>query len=402
MHYRSFLPRVTVMKFWRMVMCLALGVGACLGPALAQAAADTGISVQPYLQNPAADAVTILWQTTQPAYGWVEYGLTEQLGLMQDWVIDGLRNANTTAHRVRLSGLEAGKTYYYRIGYKPIESFGPYKVVFGEQRYTPIQQFTLPAANKAQVTCCFLNDLHNNYPLYERLSVQVRALAPDAVFFNGDCFADTPSQDVALRALRTYTAGCDAASRPTFFIRGNHEIRGAYARQLGQLFEYPEGKSYFAWSFGPVRFIVLDCGEDKEDAHVEYSGLNDFRKFREEQAQWLRQEINSASFKQATYRILVHHMPLYLPDPTRPNLARALWEPVLATAPIDLAISAHTHRNNIVATHAMGNPYPLVIGGGSDETYATLIVLQADAQSCRISIRDVNGKELKAITIPKR
>jgi len=382
------------------VALFCLAVGAWFTPAVAQTAA--GISVQPYLQNPTTDAVSILWNTTLPAYGWVEYGLSEALGLKQDWVIDGLRNANTTAHRVRLIGLEAGKPYYYRVGYTPVESFGGYKVVFGEPCYTPIRQFKLPPADQAQVTCCFLNDIHNNYPLYARLSAQVRTIAPDAVFFNGDCFANPPRQDSVLKALSIYNDGCDAASRPAFFLRGNHETRDAYARQLKQHFEYPEGEYYFAWSLGPVRFIMLDCGEDKDDSDAAYSGMTDFTGYREAQARWLREELKSAAFQQATYHILVHHIPLYTTNTNRPTLARPLWEPVLKDAPIDLAISGHTHKNNLVDTNAMGNPYPLLIGGGPSIESATLIVLQADAQSCRVSMRDVDGKELKAITIPKR
>jgi hypothetical protein len=69
---------------------------------------------QPYLQNPTEGSVTIMWHTYKPAYGWVEYGKTDTLGIYADMVNDGLRNANTTIHKVPLTNLEPGSTYYYR------------------------------------------------------------------------------------------------------------------------------------------------------------------------------------------------------------------------------------------------------------------------------------------------
>ncbi len=74
------------------------------------------------------------------------------------------------------------------------------------------------------------------------------------------------------------------------------------------MFDYPDNKFFFAMTAGPVRFIFLDCGEDKSDDHREYSALNDFTGYREKQKQWLQQEVKSAAFLEAKYRILIHHI----------------------------------------------------------------------------------------------
>lgn len=57
----------------------------------------------PYLQNPSQNGVTIMWHTKQPAYGWVEYGKTDQFGEKADFVTDGMRGANTTLHKISLT-----------------------------------------------------------------------------------------------------------------------------------------------------------------------------------------------------------------------------------------------------------------------------------------------------------
>jgi predicted phosphodiesterase len=355
----------------------------------------TALAVAPYLQNPTSAGVTILWRTAAPAYGWVEYGETAKLGKKQDLVVDGLRAAYTQDHRVRLTGLAAGKTYFYRVGYRIIDSFGAYKTVLEEPRFSPVYQFRLPAPGQPKITCCFLNDLHNNYRSFGRALPLLRQAKPDVVIFNGDCFADTASEAQAVKGLQVYNEGAGAASRPVFYLRGNHETRGAYARQLRLHFDYPGGQSYFALTLGPVRFVVLDCGEDKSDDHKEYSGLNDFSGFRQTQAEWLRGELNSAAFKQAKYHVLVHHIPLYGHDVNK--FSYALWSPILKGAPIDLAINAHTHSPLVMQPGAAGNPYPVVIGGGPKQP--TLITLAADSRQCRVTLRDCDGKELGSVEI---
>ena len=82
-------------------------------------------------------------------------------------------------------------------------------------------------------------------------------------------------------------------SVPYYFARGNHETRGAFARELIRYLSFPDDRYYFAQSIGPVRLIVLDSGEDKDDSSKEYFGLADFDRYRSVQQEWLRHEIAS-------------------------------------------------------------------------------------------------------------
>ncbi len=52
---------------------------------------------------------TVKWQTNEPARGKVEYGVTTDYGQVVE------ESELSTEHAVRLSGLSAGKTYYFRI-----------------------------------------------------------------------------------------------------------------------------------------------------------------------------------------------------------------------------------------------------------------------------------------------
>lgn len=350
-------------------------------------------ATEPYLQNPMEKSVSIMWQTKGPAYGWVEYGKSDTFGMKADRVIDGMRNANTTLHKVRLTHLEPGSTYFYRVCLKPIVKFAPYKVDFGDIVYSEMYTFKSVAAATPQVSCVIFNDLHNNYTLFNGLCHALGDRDYQFSIFNGDCFSDPHSQGDVLEALTVFNKGVSAYSRPSLYIRGNHEIRGAYARDLKELFDFPDNEYFFAVTAGPIRFIFLDCGEDKSDDHREYSGLNDFTGYREKQKEWLKKEVLSEAFLRAKHRILIHHIPLYNHNNRGISVfSRTSWSPVLDSAAIDVAISGHTHRYGFVPTKEAGNPYPVLIGGGRKLETATVIIVSATEEQLRIEVLNASGE----------
>jgi hypothetical protein len=211
--------------------------------------------------------------------------------------------------------------------------------------------------------------------------------------FNGDCFSDPPSEDAFLEALTIYNKGILAHSRPPLYIRGNHETRGAFARDMKKILDFPDNEYFFAMTAGPVRFLFLDCGEDKADEHPEYSGLNDFTGYRAKQQKWLKEEVRSEAFRKAQFRILVHHIPLHnYQDRGISTFSHTLWTPVLDAAPIDIALSGHTHEYNFLPANEAGNNYPVLIGGGNRVKDATAIVLSATEEQLCIKVLNAYGE----------
>jgi predicted phosphodiesterase len=377
-------------KIILMAVCL---LSCC--PAFLRAEEASLFRTEPYLQNLAAESVTIMWHTEIPAYGWVEYGKTDAFGEKADRVVDGLRSANTTNHKVRLSALDPGATYHYRVCFKPIVKFTPYKVDFADAVHSRTNVFETVSTDRKRVSCVIFNDLHNNYALFNRLCDAVAETDYQFSIFNGDCFSDPKSETAVLEALTVYNEGVSADSRPPLFIRGNHETRGAFARDLKKMFDFQDDEYFFAATVGPIRFIFLDCGEDKADEHLEYSGLNDFTGYRSRQAEWLKKEVESDAFLKARHRVLVHHIPLYNhQDKGISTFSKALWAPVLDAAPIDIAIHGHTHKYDFIPAGTAGNPYPVLIGGGKVINAATVIVLSATDEQLDITVLNDNGEIL--------
>jgi hypothetical protein len=336
-----------------------------------------------------------MWHSEKPAYGWVEYGRTEGLGKKADLVLDGLRHANTTLHKVKLANLEPGAAYYYRVGFKPITRFSAYKTDFADTVYSKTRMFKTIPADSPRVSCVIFNDLHNNETLFNSLCETLGDTHYQFSIFNGDCFSDPSSKGDFLRTLGIYNQGISAHSRPALYIRGNHETRGAFARDLKTMFDFPDNEYFFAMTAGPIRFIFLDWGEDKPDEHWAYSGLNDFTGYRNRQKGWLKEEVKSDAFRKAKYRVLVHHIPLHSrrnSDDSRDS--RSLWSSVLDDVPIDLAINGHVHRFSFIPANEAGNNYPILIGGGNKVEGATVMVLSATVERLSIEVLNASGETI--------
>ena len=352
--------------------------------------ADELFLTQPYVQNPVNNGITIMWETTIPAYSWVEYG-TDKANLKRvRLIIDGQAEFNESIHKIRLDNLTPGQTYYYRVCSQEILQYKAYSKKFGNIAQSDFYSFTMPEADTDSFTAIIFNDLHQRGNVFQALLKQVENVNYDFVVFNGDCIDDPANHEQATRFVKLLTESVHGDRIPTFFMRGNHEIRNAYSIGLRKHLDYVGGKTYGAFNWGDTRIVMLDCGEDKTDDHKEYSGLNDFTQLRHEQVGFLQEELASKAFKKADKRILIHHIPLYGCD----NLCKDLWEPLMKKAPFHVAINAHTHQFAHHPKGSLGNNYPVIIGGGNSLKNATVMILEKKKRELKIKVLNTEGKIL--------
>lgn len=232
--------------------------------------ADKIFRTEPYLQNPVGNGVTVMWQTTVPAYSWVEYGTDKNQLKKARTIVDGQVICNDLQNKIRLNDLEPGKTYYYRVCSQEIMLYQAYKKIFGETAVSDFHTFTLPESSTSDFTAIIFNDLHKHSETLQALYNQVKGVDYDFVIFNGDCIDDPANHDEATHFLSELNETVGAADVPVFYLRGNHEIRNAYSIGLRKLFDYVGDKTYGAFNWGDTRIVMLDCGEDKPDDHWVY------------------------------------------------------------------------------------------------------------------------------------
>lgn len=359
--------------------------------------ADKIFRTKPYLQNPIGNGVTVMWETTVPAYCWVEYGTdTTQLKRART-IVDGQVVCNNKLHKIRINDLIPGQKYYYRVCSQEILLYQAYKKVFGNTAQSDFSEFTLPETDTDSFTAIVFNDLHQHTKTFRALCKQIQNINYDFVVFNGDCVDDPVDHEQATTFISELTEGVRSDRIPTFFMRGNHEIRNAYSVGLRDHYDYVGDKTYGSFNWGDTRIVMLDCGEDKLDSHWVYYDLNDFTQLRNEQVDFLKEELSAKDFKKAKKRILIHHIPLYGNDGK--NLCADLWTKLLEKAPFNVSLNAHTHTYAYHPKGELGNSYPVIIGGGYKMDSATVMILEKKKDELRIKVLNVKGDVLLDITV---
>ncbi|HEG42994.1 MAG TPA: metallophosphoesterase family protein [Phycisphaerales bacterium] len=338
----------------------------------------------PYLQNPSETSMTVMWITDAKCTSWLEYGTSDALDRKAFNSRHGLIDADQTLHRISIDGLSPGKEYKYKVSSKEILKFEPYKVTYGQATTSDTYNFRTLAGNKESMSFIVLNDIHQRNDILASLIKLSESKAYDLVFLNGDILGHIEDQPQIINHVLKPCSDLFAKNIPFIYVRGNHEARGKYARMLGNYLATPSGNYYYSFDHGPVHFIVMDGGEDKEDSHWAYSGLVDFDRYRDQQKIWLEKEIQSELFKKAVFRIVLMHIP---PTPSKKHGGDDLynkWGPLFDQGKIDLVISGHTHKYAVMAPEAGVRDYPIVIGGSSKKGQAT--VIRADVGRSKLNI----------------
>lgn len=356
-------------------------------------AASNLFRTKPYLQNPTEGGITVMWQTTVPAHCWVEYGTDKNNLKKARTLVNGQAMCNNTIHKVRIPDLQPGQTYYYRVCSQEILLYQAYKKVFGHTAQSDFSHFTLPATDQTDFTAVIFNDLHQQAGTMHALCKQLKGVQYDFVVFNGDCVDDPVNRDQATKYISILNEAVGGDSIPTFFMRGNHEIRNAYSIGLQNHYDYVGGRTYGAFSWGDTRVVMLDCGEDKPDDHWVYYGLNDFTQLRNEQVDFLKQETASKAFKKSDKRILIHHIPLYGND-SEYNPCAKLWDGALSKAPFNVCLNGHTHQYAYHPKGSLGNHFPLIVGGGPGIDNATVVILEKRAKVLKAKVINAKGEIL--------
>lgn len=349
------------------------------------------VRTNPYLQNPTNGGITVLWQTNTPSHSWVEWGTDTSSMQRAQTLIAGQVICNNYLNKIRLENIQGGQKYYYRIVSREITSYGAYGKSFGGEYRSQVYEFKLPKITDTDFKALVFNDLHQKFATMDALKKVIEAKDYNFVIFNGDCVDDPSSESQAISAISYFNDAVNASEKPVLFIRGNHEIRGAFSMGFTTLFDYAGGQSYGAMNWGDTRFVILDCGEDKPDDTPVYYGLNDFKGFREDQLKFIQKEHSSSEFKKAKKRILIHHMPLWgLEEEYNPCLA--LWGKELNGKSYNVAINGHTHQSALhLPGSEWGNNFPVIIGGGYDQSSATVMLVNKAGEKLSVDCYNMQG-----------
>ena len=221
----------------------------------------------------------------------------------------------------------------------------------------------------------------------------------DFVTLNGDMVGAVDNEEVLFSEYIDNTVNLFATETPIIWVRGNHEVIGAYADSMYDYFPNSNNQYYYMFMVGNIAFLVLDSGEyilDEEWENEYGKGLARFEPYRKEEAKWIAEVTQSDQFRNADFRIaFLHICPLYGQSTIKKEL-HEVFSPVLNNVNIDLMLSGHHHD---YAYHPSNDQidYPVIING--DESLLRCNITKDEIQ---ISIRDIKLNKTITHSFPKK
>ena len=364
-----------------------------LSAALTASAQSFTFNHGPYLQDPAEDGMSVFFTTSDRAFSWVEVRKDDGTDLGRFATCrDGLLDAYTTTHAIRIDGLQPATTYSYRLVSKQMTSFKPYSITYGDSIATPWYSFRTLDPKARRVTFLVVNDGHNDAGKLRTLLQAFPLDSVDMVFYNGDMISYYDNPATPYDGFLDVSTELFAKHKPFVYVRGNHETRGSLARHYHTLVGTSGDRFYRTLRVGNTAFVLFDTGEDKPDDTPVYGGINDFDGYRTQQAEWFRTQVmKDRVFRRARHKIVLMHIPPVV-TPGIPageehgnvQLHREL-APLFSKAGIDLTLCGHTHHHYHYAAGEQGSQFPVYI----NDNHSALLVTVADDG---ITVRCINDK----------
>ena len=363
---------------------MTLLLTALLTTAAALAQPRIRIEHGPYLQNVTEEGFTVVWNSTADAAGWVELAPDDgshfyaaERPKFHDSHLGRQRIGRM--HSVRISGLQPGTTYRYRIMQRGVVlNEGNKRVILDEG---------------------FGNDIHSQDSVFRRLIRSAPEEKPDFLCLNGDLATQIETGQTLWDAcLASASEILTPAGIPLVPVRGNHENRGVCSGCWSDFFPTPTGETYYTFRRGPAFFLVLDGCEDKPDSDIRYYGLGDWDTYRQREAAWLKKVVESEEFRTAPVRIvLIHMIPGGKASWYGEQQIRRLFVPELVGKGIDVMLCGHYHRYQWIDDGSRGVDFPILVNSNVDR-----LAVSADASGIDLKVFDTAGKLVKQHRIDKK
>ncbi len=259
----------------------------------------------PWLLNPSYTSMSVNWITRLNCAAGIEYREKGTEPYTRVWHSSyGLPAFLSDTHLFHLTGLKPATEYEYRL----INALGTYDspytgTVVGRETYT----FKTLDPNLSSYRVFVTSDIHGACrlcldPMYERTGATNCCL----YFLLGDNVEDNMT-----RARYYVTFGylddiCRlwGASRPTAFLRGNHDCWGREATAWSDYFGRPDNRGYYSIAQGPALFILFDPARDRtrSEAAAEVTEA-----YMQEQLAWFKALKATPEWRNAKFRIGMCH-----------------------------------------------------------------------------------------------
>lgn len=315
----------------------------------------------------------------------------------------GVLSSEKNYARIRIPQNALDQTKKYYVTYKEAINRKGYFSEIGERQ---IEGFEFKPLTKTEnINIYHIGDVHYGYD-FAKLTAQYFGDDTDLFIFNGD-IGEVETVDNYYETIE-FVAQVTGGKIPAIFTRGNHDARGKLAERYTDFFPSNGKNTYYKFSIGCLKGLVLDCGEDKKDDHYDkkypmpwvYNGVNNFSAFRRRELKWL-QNTNFNEDGKITFAIS-HICPVMTTKKhgTCFDIERecyAEWSRELERLGIKFMVTAHEHHCWIADKdyefNTQQHSYPVIVGS---KLYRERYVKREGEQHSRVVVDNFYGA---AITV---
>lgn len=330
---------------------------------------------------------SIVFSTNDEGTAWAEYTYNGKSYRIYDHT-GGRKNADSKIHSISVP-YEHLRNNTYSVGStRVIEQFS-----YGSRTGKTVtsEDYTFSYNDGAKQTWLVISDWHT---MLDTAYKAIESLGSDydAVILLGDATPGLDFEQQAISNIVQFGGEVSKGTKPVLYVRGNHETRGAYANKLPDALGLEQ--LYYSADIGPYSFIVLDSGEDKDDSHIEYGGMNDYNTYRADMTEWLK----GVRTKNEKVIALSHSWRI---SDVEPELSAAGWAELdrLGTR---LLLSGHEHQCRFIGDaddreRELKAKYPDIIGyidGGKQDKDFIASMLILDEKGFEIKAADNSGNSI--------
>lgn len=312
---------------------------------------------------------------------------------------NGILRSNTSTHRMIVPMEVLDREKKYTVCFRRMIERKPYRSETGEIEY---YESGFRPVTQSPVHIYHISDSHNQVenPV---TAGQYFGENLDLLVLNGDI--PNHSGEIAfLTTIHQIASEITNGEIPVVFSRGNHDTRGIYAENIADHTPTRNGASYYSFRLGHIWGLVMDCGEDKPDDHVEYGHTICCEAFRRRETAYLKAVIANAKEEYeaegVTNRLVIVHNPFTqtfeppfdIEQETFGEWAQLLREHIKP----QLMLCGHVHRCYISKPGCerdhKGQPCTVVCGSkpAGDRFMGAAFVLGEN--DCRVIFNDSNGE----------
>lgn len=282
--------------------------------------------------------------------------------------------------KVKLTGLEPGKKYWYEIG-SLADQEGGVEAVHDQEK---LRSFVVPETD-SEVSFAYLGDPQfdksvSDYEAWGKLTERMYEKAPyvDFAIIGGDMVNIPTRKD----HWNGFLDNCTVFEElPVMTIPGNHEgvtSNNTYKKLFHNIGNGPDGEAFYYFDRGNCRFIMLDSSFLTKARQVAMGKALWTAREREVES-WLEKTLEDSGTK---WKVIVTHHPIYgMHDMfTVSKEIRELWLPIMKAGGVDLVLCGHQHvymrtRDMDGMVHVMG------VSGSKRSHYYTGINAPAYSES---------------------